>query len=157
MTTQQPPYRLLITGSRDWADTELIRHQLTRTWLTVAGPFLVVHGACPTGADDIASDWVANMQEAEMGAVAEEAHPADWDHCTDTCPQGHRRRKRAGDSVHPGRLQTYCPSAGPRRNRELVACGADLALAFIKGGSRGASHTAALAEQAGIETRRFTA
>lgn len=151
------PYRVLVTGSRSWEGEELIRHQLTRVWLTVEGPFVVVHGACPTGADDIASDWVANMLEAEMGAVSEEAHPADWDHCTDACPQGHRKPKRRGDTAHPGVCADYCPTAGPRRNRELVALGADLCLAFIKDGSRGASHTAHLAEQAGIPTRRFTA
>jgi hypothetical protein len=39
----------------------------------------------------------------------------------------------------------------------MVNLGADLVLAFIRNGSRGASHTADLAEQAGIETRRFTA
>lgn len=151
------PYRILITGSRDWADEELIRHQLTRAWLTVKGPFVVVHGECPTGADWLAADWVANMREAEMGDVREEAHPADWDHCVDACPQGHRKTKRRHDAVHPGVCSDYCPSAGPRRNRELVKLGADLCLAFIKDGSRGASHTAGLAEAAGIPTRRFAA
>lgn len=128
------PYRILITGSRDWRDEDLIRHQLTRVWLTVEGPFVVVHGACPSGADWMASDWVANMLEAEMGDVREEAHPANW---------------RPG-----GKLDR---SAGFRRNAEMVALGADICLAFIKDGSRGASHTASLAEKAGIPTRRYTA
>lgn len=157
MTDQPRPYRVLVTGTRDWDDTDRLRHELTRTWLTAEGPFVVVHGACPTGADDLASDWVANMLEAEMGAVSEEPHPADWDHCVDACPQGHRKAKRRGDVVHPGVCGDYCPSAGPRRNVALVALGADVCLAFIRNGSRGASHTARLAEQAGIPTRRFTA
>lgn len=51
----------------------------------------------------------------------------------------------------------YNPQAGLVRNRKMVELGADLCLAFIKNGSRGASHCAGLAEEAGIPTRRFTA
>lgn len=140
MTT---PYRLLVTGSRDWNDEDLIRHQLTRVWLTVEGPLVVVHGACPTGADWMASDWVANMLEAEMGDVREEAHRAE-DHGP-------------------------WPRCGPIRNRHMVSLGADTCLAFIgpctsprcrrhdPHPSHGASSCAVFAERAGIETRRFTA
>jgi hypothetical protein len=137
------PYRILVTGSRDWPDEEFIRHQLTRAWLTVEGPFVVVHGACPTGADDVASDWVANMQEAEMGDVREEPHRAE-----DFGPW---------------------PACGPFRNKHMVSLGADACLAFIGPCTRprcrrtdphpshGASHCAHLAEKAGIPTRRWTA
>lgn len=142
------PYRLLVTGSRDWTDEDLIRHQLTRVWLTVEGPFVVVHGNCPTGADWLASNWVANMLEAEMGDVREEAHPA----------QG-----------HPTEDFGPWPAAGPRRNAHMVRLGADVALAFIgpctsprcrrpdPHPSHGASGCADLAEQAGIPVRRATA
>ena len=125
------PYRGLVTGSRDWSNADLIRHHLTRAWLTVEGPFTVVHGACPTGADWMASDWVANMLEADMGDVREEAHAANW--------------------------QLEGKRAGFIRNARMVNLGADVCLAFIRNGSRGASHTARLAEEAGIPTRRWTA
>lgn len=136
------PYRVLVTGSRDWTNEEVIRHQLTRAWLTVEGPFVVVHGDCSTGADWIASDWVANMLEAEMGDVREEPHRAE-----DFGPW---------------------PQCGPIRNRHMVQLGADACLAFIgpctssrcrrpePHPSHGASGCADFAEAADIPTRRFT-
>ena len=51
---------------------------------------------------------------------------------------------------HPAQWQRHGRSAGYRRNRDMVALGADQCVAFIRDHSPGASHTVALAHAAGI-------
>lgn len=145
MTT---PYRVLVTGSRDWDDVTTIGAALEQA-LIDAGPrpVLVVHGDCPGGADWHA-DHYARWLRGKGCSIDVERHPA----------QG-----------HPTQDFGPWPGAGPRRNAYMVSLGADLTLAFIgpcssprcrKPGphpSHGASGCAALAEQAGITVRRWTA
>lgn len=128
------PYRVLVTGSRSWEDVRTLRGALNDilTGLpNLATPVVVVHGDCPHGADRQASVWVRDAQRGPLWVVTEEKHPANW--------------------------QLNGKRAGFIRNQLMVNLGADLVLAFIKDGSRGASHTAALAEAAGIPVRRYTA
>jgi hypothetical protein len=138
-------YRILITGSRDWADDTRLSFELgaaigeaCRTGHPMAS-VVIVHGDCPTGADAMA-DAVARHYGYRV-----ERHPADW---------------RPG-----GKLDK---SAGYRRNAEMVAAGADLCLCFLAPcakprcreprphPSHGGSHCADLAERSGIKVRRFT-
>ena len=142
------PYRVLVTGSRDWDDVITISAALEQA-LIDAGPrpVLVVHGACPSGADWHA-DHYARWLRGKGCTIDVEQHPA----------QG-----------HPTRDFGPWPEAGPRRNAHMVSLGADLCLAFISPCTRprchrprphpshGASHCAHLAEQAGIPVRRWTA
>ena len=130
------PFRVLVTGSRDWPTPDVVWSALndTRLEALAAGrPLVVVHGACPRGADQHAAAWAAIARQFTAGVV-EEQHPADW---------------------RPGGILDR--SAGFRRNAHMVQLGADVCLAFIHRESRGASHTARLAEQAGIAVRGWTA
>jgi hypothetical protein len=129
------PYRVLVTGSRDWPAPGVVwaaLNDVQADLLPTGRPLVVVHGACPRGADAHAAQWAAVAGQFTTG-VLEEAHPADW---------------RPGGVLDRG--------AGFRRNTAMVQLGADVCLAFIKDGSRGASHTASRAEQAGIPVRRWT-
>jgi hypothetical protein len=136
------PYRVLVTGSRNWDSPERVAYQLglvvgTSGRVLAPSTVVIVHGACPTGADEMAA------RIARDYGYRSEPHPAGW-----------------------GR---YGKAAGFRRNAEMVSLGAGLCLAFIMPctdakcrreephGSHGAAHCAGLAEKAGIETRRFYA
>ena len=114
--------RILVTGSRDWTNSVDVYYELCKAATEVG--VTVVHGACPTGADKFADEWVETQPDATA-----ERHPADWEQ--------HGKR------------------AGYLRNKEMVDLGADVCLAFIKNGSKGASMTARLAEEAGIPVKRF--
>ena len=56
---------------------------------------------------------------------------------------------------HPADWTAHGRAAGFQHNAAMVAASATVCLAFIRNGSRGASHTTALAEAAGIPTRRY--
>lgn len=117
--------RVLVTGSRDWADKEHVAEALIEAWeQALEGEFpTLVSGACPTGADAIAEAL------AEEWGWPVERHPADW--------------------------ARHGKAAGPLRNREMVERGADVCLAFPLGVSRGTRGCMALAKAAGIEVRNY--
>jgi hypothetical protein len=121
-TTVTGPCRVLVTGSRDWANSATVFDALAEH---NHGHVTLVSGACPRGADRMA-ETAARAFGWEI-----ERHPANW----------------AGG---------YGKAAGFRRNAEMVKLGADVCLAFIRNGSRGATHCAYLAEKAGIPVRRYT-
>ena len=119
--------RILITGSRDWTDGNAID---TALWRAALGCLPDLDVVLVSGACPTGADAIAEGIAGEGGFTIER-HPADWD-----------KHGRA---------------AGPIRNAEMVALGADLCLAFIKNHSKGATGCAVLAEKAGIPTRRFFA
>ncbi|MFI6296811.1 SLOG family protein [Nonomuraea sp. NPDC050790] len=155
MPEETRPFRLLITGSQTWTDEQQVRAAIA--WVAYRhGPenVTLVEG-CAVGADELAEQVGLSWG----GGLIVEHHPADWGTCLPDCPPDHRRTRRDGT--------TYCPGAGLRRDAEMVGLGADYCAAFIDPcakprcrkpkphGSHGASHTARLAEKAGIPVRRY--
>lgn len=141
-------FRVIVTGSRDLPDGPVGRrlmHLLAD--VPLGARLVIVHGACPTGADEEAArfgGWAKQAGAEEIGMEVEvEPHPADWDGpCTSRCRPNHRRPWRDG--------ATYCPAAGARRNREMADLGADLCLAFPLGRSPGTRDMIRKAKAAGV-------
>jgi YspA, cpYpsA-related SLOG family len=113
--------RVLVTGSRTLPHPGPVRAALFRVWDELGRPFVVVHGACPTGADAYADHWAV---EHELAGIVVERHPADW--------------------------RRFGKSAGPQRNAHLVRLGAYRTLAFPLGRSPGTRGCVAMCERAGI-------
>lgn len=117
-------YRILVTGSRTWTGEGVLLDALAHA--VVSGlrhheNVIVVHGACPTGADELAE------QICRVRGIATDPHPADWYAlCRPECPPGHRRTRHDGS--------TYCPSAGHYRNQEMVDLGAHVCVAAFQPG-----------------------
>lgn len=61
------PLRVIICGGRDWKDGERIGRRIRE----LPPDCIIVHGACPTGADAFADFY------AGKGRVVR--HPAEWD------------------------------------------------------------------------------
>jgi hypothetical protein len=119
--------RVLVTGSRDLVDRQMVWDALTHVLAAnTDAVFTVVHGACPRGADRWADEWVDYTDPG----FAIERHPADW-----------KMGKQAGHW----------------RNQHMVNLGADVVLAFFQPGAanRGTADCVRRAEEAGIPVRRY--
>ncbi len=133
--------RVLVTGSRDWTDRNVIAQALLDARDkppagATPGRMVLVSGACPTGADRLAE------QLADRWDWQVERHPADW--------------------------ASHGKAAGFRRNEHMVALGADVCLAFLgpcssascreprPHGSHGTKHCAGKAADAGVVVRWYT-
>ena len=78
------PFRLLLTGSRTWANDLAVEHALAQILTRHPEGVLLVHGACSRGADAIAAAYAARTP-----GYLVEAHPADWQRYGRAA--GHRR------------------------------------------------------------------
>lgn len=150
---------IAVSGARQHPNPHVATAALADYVLNIApGPVIVRHGDCPgkKSVDQAVAEWIRHC--GEWLGVTEDPMPADWDHCTDDCPQGHRRKKQPGDVAHPGQLDDYCPSAGPRRNAAMVAKSprAELLIAAPHGKSYGTRGCMKLADAAGIKIEQVS-
>lgn len=121
--------RILVTGSREFDNEQVIRYALGQFTQLHGHAHTVIHGAARRGADRIA-DRVAR---GWGGGMTVELHAADWG--------------------------LYGKAAGSIRNQEMVDAGANVCLAFYKkgAGNRGTADCVRRAKLAGIPVREFWA
>lgn len=119
--------KIIVTGSRTWPLDEVVHEALWQELYKAKEEnkyLILVHGACPYGADNMAHRWyeLLNMEPA-----FEKRYPADW--------------------------STWGKQAGFIRNDKMIKenLDADLVLAFISNESNGASMTKEIAEKAGLK------
>lgn len=125
--------RVIFAGSRKHRDKALV-FQVLEQLFEDNGPFVLVHGACATGADAWASEWYELLGKAR--GCTEIRYPAEWErYATSDDPMGKK--------------------AGPLRNIKMVKAGADLVVAFPLPDSKGTVHTMALAQRAGIPLKVY--
>lgn len=131
--------RIGVTGSRAWPSESAVWDALSFAAIervAEGGTLTVMHGACRSqsgeliGADRYAHTWCALPPGPLSITVIEEQHPADWNHCHRSCTHAPRFHRDG---------TPFCPMAGPRRNAEMIAAGADLFLAFPLPGARSRS------------------
>lgn len=97
-------FRLLVSGSREWDQPEVLEMVLTQFWIDYGDDLVIVHGDCPSGADRIARDW------AHKHGVPDEPHPADWNKHGKAA--GHIRNKEMVDTNPHGAVFFF---RGPSR------------------------------------------
>lgn len=153
--------RILVTASRTWPSSSerVIWDELDRylQWAIKNGAqVLVVHGGA-AGGDRMAHRWARQRMAEGQPVLEPEVHPARWhDPCRSDCMPGHRRQdKPAPARPGPPTDWTICPMQGFYRNDYMVSLGADVCLAFVFNGSRGARQCALSARKAGIRTVRI--
>ena len=145
--------RVLVFGSRNWSAWRAVWNRLSRLF-EVDGRLVVVHGACPTGADRHARGWVTFTRLARALAKVRRMYPRPLAHDGDTSLPLLLHLLLGGqpcDESHPADWATHGRKAGPIRQQEMVDRGANMGLGFRSPGySPGTDGTAMRCRRAGI-------
>lgn len=101
---------VIVTGSREWADSEAVWDALYRA-RRESGIDLLVHGGAK-GADSIAG-WWASWNEVQV-----QVYPADWERYGKSAGM---RRNMEMLKDHPGALVIACPLPGGKGTQAMMA------------------------------------
>jgi hypothetical protein len=127
--------RVIVTGDRNWYCPDLAEAVVNRMLARYCPGLVIVHGGA-TGVDR------SFAEAAEAVGVDQEAHPARW-HDLDVPGAVIRQDKRG---------RAYNANAGPARNAEMLAAGADLVVGFHRAisSSKGTRDMLRRAVEAGV-------
>lgn len=123
--------RVIVTGGRDWANSDAICGALDRLLRRHGNELKVRHGACYPKEDSrgerplVSADWLAELW-CKANGLQSYPVPANW---------------------------SLGPKGGPMRNEEMARMGADLCLAFWDGKSAGTLDMIRQAVRYGIPVR----
>lgn len=107
--------RVLLTGSRGWTDSVTVVRALNQV-NTEMGPFTLVHGGCPEGADSIAARWVSRYDHRQ-----EEVHRADWSRGARGGPERNLRMVDSGVDLCLAFILNDSPGATQCLNSAILA------------------------------------
>jgi hypothetical protein len=124
--------KVLVCGSRNWLNYEAIHRELSR--LPPGRETTIVHGGCPTGADNLA-DRIARKLGFEV-----RVYPADWD--------------RDGRGAGPIRNAQMIRAEHPDKDGVIFDFG--LAFTLNMSRSRGTKDCTERARKAGIKVEVFS-
>lgn len=113
----QPPGEytyIIVSGTRRATDTHLSTVQTAMLRGVRAAAFGVHYPVCVVQGGAAGVDRLASIVADTVYHWTCHTVKADWDNCAPECPGPQHRRARSNGI-------TYCPGAGPRRNRQMLA------------------------------------
>lgn len=138
MIRRSKQYRILVTGSRSWTDEIRMRKAFARAYKDLGKPDLdqivIVHGACPKGADRLATKIAKDL------GLEVEKHPAKWEGGKGA---GYARNQEMVDLG-----ADYCLAF-------IRKCLGNACTRLDEHGTHGAVHCSTQARKAGIKTRIY--
>ena len=171
---------VVFTGSKRWQDKTVIWNTLDdvyeealreqeripdkyREHFPFDVGFELFNGECETGADLFAKQWYEHVSKLEYH-VTYRPFPPRWNLCSDMCPPDFVQRKYKFKHRRYGQFGEYCPTAGMKRNKEMVLTAEleahkhyvpGICLAFCLDDSPGTLNCGRLAKRKGFQLRPY--
>lgn len=173
---------VILTGSKLWKDKTVIWNKLEETYEYALEQqelipkkyrkhfpfdvgFEMFNGECEQGADLFATQWYEHVSKMEY-KVTYRPFPAKWNLCSDMCPPDFVQKKYHFKHRRWGQFGEYCPTAGMKRNRDMVEEAVlespkhyvpGICLAFCLDDSPGTLNCGRLAKRRGFDLKAYRA